>query len=148
MKISDFKSDLINNPVLENGTIAGEIHFPTLKKNLVVEIDPELANPIIDDFNQLVDKLRRLIKQLNADSYNVILQNIAEEAVNVLFEQEGYNTGPEERKALKRNLDLGGITVFPEGFLLVFLTEKFFPDYQLVAELTNDLEIYDIALHD
>lgn len=144
----DFKSDLIRNSFFKDGVIIGDVNFPVLKKIILVEIDPELGNPDLEDFNLLANKLKNFIKHFTTEYFDILVQDIATSVANNLFQQEGYSAGPNDFKVLKRTLNLEGITIFPEGYALKFTTEKFFPDYQLIVELTNDLEIDDMALYD
>lgn len=146
-KKHSFGPEIIDGHIEEN-MLTGKVKLAAIQEPVSLMIDPEIASTEPDDFTPLVEETKKLVAYLDGGKFQEIVDAVAKEINESAYEQQHVPPSPDELTALINDLTLTGIEVFPEGFMLNFISEKIFPGSEIKVQLEEDFSIDDVSIYD
>ncbi|MDR6569814.1 hypothetical protein SAMN05660461_1859 [Chitinophaga ginsengisegetis] len=146
-KKHSFGPEIIDGHIEEN-MLTAKVKLAAIQEPVSLMIDPETVSTEPDDFAPLVEEAKKLVAYLDSGKYQEIVDAVAKEINESAYGQQDVPPSSDELTALINDLTLAGIEVFPEGFMLNFISEKIFPGSEIKVQLEEDFSIDDVSIYD
>ncbi len=146
-KKHSFGPEIIDGHIDEN-MLTAKVKLAAIPEPVSLMIDPETISTEPDDFTSLVEATKKLVAYLDGGKFGEIVDAVAKEINESAYGQQDVPPSPDELTALINDLALTGIEVFPEGFMLNFISEKIFPGSEIKVQLEEDFSIDDVSIYD
>lgn len=146
-KKHSFGPEIIEGHIDEN-MLTAKVKLAAIPEPVSLMIDPETVSTEPDDFSALVEATKKLVAYLDGGKFGEIVDAVAREINESAYGQQDVPPSADELTALINDLALTGIEVFPEGFMLNFISEKIFPGSEIKVQLEEDFSIDDVSIYD
>jgi hypothetical protein len=139
---------LLDEPVAEHGLVHGRASLDAAGSDVVVNVDPELADEDEDeddeapDLDALIDGLTRTLAMSEAQ-WTAVIDAVVDEIDDPLDEDDAAEQAP-----LADDLEATSIVVFADALLLRFTAKRRFPDSRILVQLDENLEVETVEVED
>lgn len=153
MAINKHFEGLISNPQISDDALTGTIFLPVQNRSLPVELEIDSEGQTLEDYEGLTNLVRQFLTYAGNGNLEQLRKEISKEITESAYEQDDKLSGDkifiEQRtNELEQDLELKGLLVFDDGYVIEYASSSIFGDAQITVQLTTDFEIDDIAINE